>query len=397
MRILRVHNRYRQAGGEDVCFESEVELLRDHGHDVATLVVTNEAIAVDRAPLSAARLASSTVWSRSGRARVAEAVAAHRPEIVHFDNTFPLLSPAAYSAARSSHAAVVQTLHNYRLVCPAATLYRDGSPCHDCVGRAVAVPGVMHGCYRDSTAESAVVAVMLATHRLRRTWSRDVDRYISLTRFARNLFTEGGMPPDRISVKPNFVHAPLPPATRPRQDVFLFAGRLSPEKGIETLLEAASRLPAGYQVHVAGDGPLRHRVADARGAGVPVVPLGRIDHCAVTDAMRQARALVFPSVWYEGCPMTLIEAFASGLPVIASRLGAMVEMIDHGQNGLLVAPGDAADLASTLRWAADNPVAMARMGEHARRTYERLYTPERNYSILMEIYDRATRRRSVQR
>jgi glycosyltransferase involved in cell wall biosynthesis len=336
------------------------------------------------------------VWSRSGRARVAEAVAAHRQDIVHFDNTFPLLSPAAYSAARSSGAAVVQTLHNYRLVCPAATLYRDGSPCHDCIGRAVAAPGVMHGCYRDSIAESAVVAAMLATHHLRRTWSRDVDRYIALTRFARDLFSTGGMPPDRISIKPNFVHTPLAPALRPRHDVFLFAGRLSPEKGIELLLDAASRLPSGYQIQVAGDGPLRRRVVAARDAGLPVVPLGRIDHGAVTEAMRQARALVFPSLWYEGCPMTLIEAFASGLPVIAFRLGAMAEMIDHGDNGLLVAPGNAADLAAALRWAASHAGSMATMGERARRTYELLYTPERNYAMLMEIYELAARRRRDQ-
>jgi glycosyltransferase involved in cell wall biosynthesis len=397
MHILRVHNRYQQPGGEDVCFASEVELLRDHGHDVATLVVTNDAIALDRSPLSTAHLAASTVWSRSGRALVAEAVATHRPEIVHFDNTFPLLSPAAYSAARSSGAAVVQTLHNYRLVCPAATLYRDGSPCHDCVGRAVAAPGVMHRCYRESAAESAVVAAMLATHRLRRTWSRDVDRYIALTRFARDLFSTGGLPPDRISVKPNFVHAPRPPAPRPRQNIFLFAGRLSPEKGVETLLDAATQLPAGYHLHIAGDGPLRRRVADAGDERASVVPLGQIDHPALTVAMRGARALVLPSVWYEGCPMTLIEAFASGLPVIASRLGAMAEMIDHGENGLLVAPGDAAALGDTLRWAADNPVAMAAMGDRARCSYQHLYTPERNYALLMRIYGEAIQRRVARR
>jgi glycosyltransferase involved in cell wall biosynthesis len=394
MRILRVHNRYRQPGGEDVSFASEVELLREKGHDVDTLEVTNDTITLDRSPLSMARLAASTVWSRSGRTLVSDAVAAHRPQVVHFDNTFPLLSPAAYGVARRSGVAVVQTLHNYRLICPGATLFRAGSPCQDCVGRPVALPGVVHGCYRDSVAETATVAAMLASHRVRRTWSRDVDRYIALTDFARALFVAGGLPADRIRVKPNFARAAPPPAgASERRDVFLFAGRLSPEKGIETLLDAATELPAGYELHVAGDGPLSARLAHARLAGLPVVALGRLEHGAVIDAMRHARALVFPSVWYEGCPMTLLEAFACGLPVIASRLGAMAELISHGENGLLFAPGDAADLRDTLRWAADNPAAISAMSRCARRTYECLYSPERNYGLLMGIYDEAVLRR----
>ena len=154
------------------------------------------------------------------------AIDAFGPDIVHFDNTFPLISPAAYSAARKRDVAVVQTLHNYRLLCPTATLYRDAAVCEDCVGHLVPLPGIVHGCYRDSRAQSTVVAAMLTTHRLRRTWSRDVNRYIALTEFARSRFAEGGLPSELISVKPNFV-APVPDKRHAEHGDVLFVGRLA--------------------------------------------------------------------------------------------------------------------------------------------------------------------------
>jgi glycosyltransferase involved in cell wall biosynthesis len=387
VRILRVHNRYQQRGGEDAVFEAEVALLRERNEIVQELEVANQAIAPSRLPLASAKLALATVWSPTGHRLVADAIDAFRPDVVHFDNTFPLVSPAAYTAARKRGTPVIQTLHNYRLLCPSATLYRNGAVCEDCIGHLVPLPGVIHGCYRDSRAQSTVVAAMLATHRLRRTWSRDVDRYIALSDFARSIFVEGGLPPHLISVKPNFVVPVADPRLEDHGDV-LFVGRLAPEKGVTTLLAAASLLEDSV-IRIAGDGPLAGELATAVQQGAQVLPLGRLTPDLVKREMLSARALVFPSEWYEGFPLTILEAFAAGLPVIASHLGAMTEIVEDGRTGLLFEPGNLTDLAAKIRWAHANPEQMRAMGENARREYEANYSPDRNYGLLIEIYEQA--------
>lgn len=386
MRILRVHNRYQQRGGEDAVFEAEVALLQAYGDTVQIIDLSNDSIATSRSPRATAKLALDTIWSTSGRRLVADAVAASEPHVVHFDNTFPLISPAAYSVARDHGAAVVQTLHNYRLVCPAATLYRDRAVCEDCLGRSP-LPGVVHGCYRHSRSQSAVVASMLTAHRLSRTWLRDVDRYIALSGFARSKFIEGGLPASLIAVKPNFVTIE-PESEKTERSDFLFVGRLAPEKGVRTLLAAVRRMN-GIHVRVAGDGPLAAEVASACALNPALTVLGRLDPAQVRREMRSCRALVFPSEWYEGFPLTILEAFACGTPVIASRLGAMADIVDHGRTGLLFEPGNAEDLAEKMRWAHAHPNDMRVMGENARREYELTYTPDRNYTLLMGIYDEA--------
>lgn len=377
-------------------FEAEVALLQDHGDAVRVIEVTNDAIEAARTPFDSAALALTTIWSRSGRRLVADAATEFGPDIVHFDNTFPLVSPGAYGAARKHGAAVVQTLHNYRLVCPAATLYRDGAVCEDCLGK-MPLPGVVHGCYRRSRPQSAVVASMLAAHRLRRTWSRDVDRYIALSDFARSKFVEGGLPGPLIAVKPNFVTIEPEPGGTERSE-FLFVGRLAPEKGVRTLLAAALQT-SDIHLRVAGDGPLAAEVKSAGDTNPGLTALGRLNPAQVRREMRTSRALVFPSEWYEGFPLAILEAFACGMPVIASRLGAMVDIVNDSHTGLLFAPGDAEDLAVKVRWAHEHPDEMRVMGDNARREYELKYTPDRNYSLLMGIYNEAlahARRRTRQ-
>jgi glycosyltransferase involved in cell wall biosynthesis len=311
-------------------------------------------------------------------------MAAHRPEVVHFHNTFPLLSPACYDAARKQGAAVVQTLHNYRLLCPGALLERDSDPCESCVGRRLAWPGILHGCYRASRAATAALAGMTALHRAAGTWNRAVDVYVALTRFARARFVEGGLPAAKIVVKPNFVW-PDPGAGAGSGGYALFAGRMSQEKGLETLAAAWKLLDGVPLLKAAGDGPLVGTLTGVRGIEL----LGRRAREDVLGLMREASFLVFPSLCYEGLPMAILEAFACGLPVIASRLGAMAEVVEDGRTGLLFRPGDAGELASTIEWAVTHPAELGRMRREARAEFEGRYTAGLNHRALIEIYERA--------
>ena len=382
MRMLLLHNRYQHPGGEDNVFRAEADLLRRQGHEVVEFVEDNARLD-GMSPLKAA---VDAVWSREARRHIRRLIEENKPDVAHFHNTFLRISPAAYYTCREAGVPVVQTLHNYRLVCPGALLMRDGRVCEDCLGKVVPWPGVVHGCWRGLQMQTAVVAGMLTVHRLLRTWQEQVDVYIALTEFARRKFIEGGLPADRIVVKPNFVH-PDPGGRGAPGRYALFVGRLSPEKGLGTLLKAWQSLKE-IPLKVVGDGPLREQVqAFAAGYGAVEV-LGRRPHHEVIALMKGARCLVFPSECYENFPMSVAEAFACGVPVIASRLGAMAEIVEEGRSGLLFEPGDAEDLAAKMEWAWAHPRELAEMGREARREYEEKYTAERNYERLMAIYHR---------
>jgi glycosyltransferase involved in cell wall biosynthesis len=389
MKILVAHNHYLQAGGEDGVFAAEVALLRAHGQEVITWEVSNADIVGNRAAA-----AVGMVWSRYGYRRMADLLAEHRPDVVHFHNTFMRLSPAVYYACRRAGVPVVQTLHNYRLLCPAATFFRDGHVCEECLGKSIPWPGVRHGCWRRSSLETAPVVGMLTTHNWLGTWQRQVDLFIALTEFARAKYIAGGLPAARIAVKPNFAPgllATVDPASSPQRPTFaLYVGRLSSEKGLLTLLDAWRRVPH-IPLKIIGDGPLLDDLRRTVGEpGLAHVELcGRLPHDAVLDLMRQAAFLVFPSAWYECFPLTLLEAMAVGLPVLASNLGAMAEIVAPGATGLLFRPQDGADLAQQAAWAWAHPDDLARMGETARAVYAQRYAPEQNYAQLMAIYGRA--------
>lgn len=387
MRVALVYNRYLNRGGEDEVFEAEGRLLERHGHDVVPI----QAAAEDPGAAGAAgkaRLAANAIWSREWYGRMQRLVDEHRPDVVHVHNVFPTMSPAVYHACKSRGVAVVQTLHNFRSICPAALCFRDGRVCDDCVGRAVPWPGVLHGCYHDSRAQTAVIAAMLVVHRLAGTWAEAIDVYVALTEWGRRRFVEGGLPADRVVVKPNFVD-PDPGVGGRRRAGALFVGRLSANKGVGTLLRAWSRLGPARTLVIVGDGPLS---AMRAGAPAEVRWLGRQPREAVLALMREAALLVFPSEWYEGFPLAIAEAFATGLPVVASRLGGMAEIVEHRRTGLHFAPGDPDDLAATLAWAFANPGAMAEMARHAREEFERRYTAASNYESLMAIYRLAAAR-----
>lgn len=376
MRILVAHNYYRQRGGEDAVAESEVALLRTRGHEVEFFSRSNDQVEESR-PLAAA---TEAVWSVKAAEDLSAAIGRFAPDVMHVHNTFPILSPAIYYAANRLRVPVVQTLHNFRLFCLSATFLRDGRVCEDCLGR-LPWRGVARACYRSSRAQSGVLATSLAIHRGLGTYRTRVSRYIALNEFCRGKFIEGGLPADRIVVKPNFVEA-TPPPEGPRHGA-LFVGRLSREKGTVTLRQAVEG--SGLEVDVVGDGPDRSDLQGIEGI--------RVHGAATADVVRgwmeRAACLVMPSIWYENFPRTIVEAFAAGLPVIASRIGALAELVTHGQTGLFFEPGNSQSLREVLSWAAGHPADMARMGRGARLVYEASYTPEQNYRTLMEVYGQA--------
>lgn len=378
MKLLLVHNTYQQPGGEDQVFASESRLLAAKGHEVLTHTAHNDLVGA----LGKLALAGRTSWSRSTYQAIRTLLRRERPQVVHVHNTLPLLSPAVYYAAGAEGVPVVQTLHNYRLLCPNATMFRDGHICEDCLGRFVPWPGVVHACYRGSRAATGAVTLMLSAHRLLGTWTRQVTRYIALTQFMRQKLIEGGFRPDQTVVKPNFV-APDPGVGDHRGRYALFVGRLTVAKGVRTLLEAWGYLEDRIPLKVVGDGPPEGL---ARTGQLQVEWLGRQSHEQVIGWMKGASILVFPSEWYEGFGLAIAEAYATGLPVVASNLGAMAELVRDHRTGLLFDPGDALDLAAKVAWTLGHPNELADMGRRAREEFEAKYTAERNYQLLCDIY-----------
>jgi glycosyltransferase involved in cell wall biosynthesis len=276
----------------------------------------------------------------------------------------------------------VQTLHNYRLLCAGATFFREGNICEECMVRQSLLPALQHGCYRNSRAATAAVVTMLAAHRTMGTWQRMVDVYITLTEFSRRKFIAGGLPADRIAVKPG-VLARDPGAGQGRGGYALFVGRLCEEKGVHVLAEGWRRL-SGIPLTVVGEGPLAEKVWPS---GVTL--LGRQSREDLIALLKNAYVLVVPSIWYEGAPGVIMEAFAAGVPVVASDLGSLPELVSNHQTGLLFKSGDAEDLAAKTRWAFEHPTEIAPMRAAARREYESKHSPRENYRTLLGIYRRA--------
>lgn len=384
MKILILHNQYQDPGGEDTVCASETSLLRIHGHEVTEYTEHNK----DASTESSITAASNAVWSLRTQRTLSQLLHRVQPDIVHVHNTFLRMSPAVYYTCKKHRVSVVQTLHNYRLLCPQASFFRNGHVCEDCMGKMIPWPGIVHGCWRNSRAQTLVPVVMLAAHRWLQTWQKQVDVFIALSAFARYKFIEGGLPAEKIVVKPNSLSADPGKCTE-NGGYALFVGRLSPEKGIATLLKAWSYLD-NIPLKIVGDGPLMMLVQQLTHQYnlESVDVLGRYSHEDVLKLMKGARYLLFQSECYEGFPMTIVEAFACGLPVIGPDLGSVAEIISDGVTGLHFAPGDANDLAAKAKWAWEHPREMQQMGLAARQEYETKYTAERNYQMMMEIYER---------
>lgn len=393
MKILLVHNYYPVGGGEDSVVEEEWRMLEEAGHSVVPFFMYTK----ERGWRDFAISAICVIWNPAAYRKMRRTLRREQPDVVHCHNTFPLMSPSIYWACRKEGVPVVQTLHNYRLICANGMFLRKGSPCEDCSGRRFAWPAIRYRCYRGSVAGSMLLVAMQWLHRVSGTWRNGVQRYIALTDFAKSRFVESGLIPDeQISVKPNFIQdagRPQAPALKRKQAVFV--GRLCEEKGSELLVTAWIKAFGnsdgldGYELLIVGDGPRR--------AETEAACLGRAQECRirftgsmprndVLDILQDSRFMVLPSIWYEGFPMTMVESFACGTPILAAQLGSMCSIVEENKTGLFFTPGNVDALAEKIGWAVTHDDAIEEMGRNARVQYEKHYTPPANYQHLLDIY-----------
>ncbi|MDJ0688696.1 MAG: glycosyltransferase [Xenococcaceae cyanobacterium MO_188.B32] len=388
MKILQVHNQYRHRSGEEVVVEAEQKMLTNYGHQVEQWIVKSSDIENARG-LAKAGIALQSIWSSKTYGMVKKQIKNFEPDIVHVHNTVPLISPSVYSACRDANVPVVKTLHSYKLICPGAYLYRDGKICEDCISKPVKYPSVIHGCYRHNRFHSAITTTGLAVNRFQGTYQKDVDIFIALTRFARQKFIEGGFPAEKIAVKPNFIASNIQPGEH-QGKYALFVGKLVKYKGIETFLKAWDLLEEPIPLKVVGKGPLDILLKGSIPSGIEY--LGALPREKVLELMQNASFLIFPSEWYEPFGMVVIEAFATGLPVIGSYRASSREIIKDGYSGWHFKPENAEDLARVVKETWSNPDELKRRGNLARKQYEQCYSAEVNYQMLLNIYQTAIER-----
>jgi glycosyltransferase involved in cell wall biosynthesis len=377
MRVLMIHNFYQIPGGEDSIVQAEVSMLKDNGIEVDMFSVTNDVI---DGRLAQARAAVQVVYNPVARRALARKLAAYTPDVVHIHNFFPLLSPSVFDACRDAGVPSVLTLHNYRILCPTAFLHADDKDRQRSLRQSCwwTVPKKV---YRNSAAATLALAAMVEFHKRVGTWKRKVDRFIVLTDLAKRTFTAGGLPSERICVKPNWVSRP-PRLDHGQREGALFVGRLDEQKGVRVLLEAWKDLDCPLKI--IGEGPLEDLVRQA--GNDRIVYLGRQPRSTVQREMQAARFLVLPSIGYEMFPVTVLEAYASELPVICSDLPSLAGLIEAGVTGLKFLPGDGPGLAAQVRWAIASPSVLREYGNRARVMYEERYTPEANFAQLIDIY-----------
>lgn len=384
MKILLCHNYYQLRGGEDQCFEDEGALLESRGHEVLRYTRHND----DIPRMSSIQAARQTLWSRRTYRELRDLLASHRPDVVHFTNTFPLISPAAYYAARAESVPVVQAVHNFRLLCPGGAFSRNEHACEKCLHRRFPWPALLHKCYRQHRMATLAVATLVGWQRFSRMMPRLVSRFYTLSAFARQKLVEGGLPSDRIDVKPNFLFED-PVIGAGGGGYVAFVGRLSPEKGLTTMLQAWAARPEMPRLRILGDGPMALKVQEACRTDSRIQWLGRKPLDEVCRILAEASCLVMPSVGYETFGRTVMEALAVGTPVVASRLGAVPELVTEGRTGVTFRPGDKDDLAEKVIWTLSDRERLDAMRQAAREEFEAKYTAEANYRMLRQIYEKA--------
>jgi glycosyltransferase involved in cell wall biosynthesis len=384
MRILLVHNKYQQAGGEDLVFETEGELLVHYNHLVERLIFDNKEI---RTLLDKFLIGLKGLYNPDSSRKLEDRIKRFKPDIIHVHNFVPLASPSIFYAAKRNKIPVVVTLHNYRMICPSATLFYDHQIYEKSVHSVFPLNAIYKGVYRNSRIQTAGMVLAMSIHNLIGTWRNKVNKFIVLTEFARNKFTHSALrvSADQFLLKPNFIKDPGNGEAN-RDNFFLFIGRLSEEKGIDTLLNAAKL--HNFKLVIIGDGPLRKKVEEFSAATSNIDYRGFQQKPVILDVLKKCKALLFPSVWYEGFPLTILEAFATGTPVIGSRIGGVAEIVTDNFNGLHFEAGNENDMIRKITQMEQIGLAK-KLSENARNTYLERYTPERNYKTLMEIYDGA--------
>ncbi|MGB0403684.1 MAG: glycosyltransferase family 4 protein [Salibacteraceae bacterium] len=379
MKVLIVHNSYQHKGGEDIVVQNETELLKDQGVQVCSYVRHNDEIKNDGI-LKKASLLFETSWSKATYKEVTELIAKEKPDICHVHNFLPLVSPSVYAACNDANIPVIQTLHNYRLGCINGMFIRNDTACTDCLDKGI-YNGVKNKCYRESTLQSYAVARMVATNNLKNTWNNRVDRFLCFTEFARQKFIQIGIDESKLVIKPNSVSVPESMIkSKSSTKTFLFVGRLDESKGIKVFIEAAKRFP-NFHFEIAGKNTSRISTDYPN-----VTYHGEVARDRVFDLINNSHALIFPSLCFEGMPMSILEAFALKTPVIASNMGAMKSLINHKKTGLLFEPNDVNSLCVQLEEFEKNEPLINSIKDNAFEEYKNNYSDAANANQLINLY-----------
>ncbi len=379
MKVLIIHCTYKYKGGEDTVVMEEMKLLQANGIIVELLQFENDGDTVAKLLQLPFNIGAYNKTRKKLRSFAAD--------VVHVHNWHFAASPSVLYAVKKFNIPFVITLHNYRLLCPSAILFHNGKLFLDSLHQQFPWRAIQLGVYKNSRLLTLWLAFSMQLHYWLNTW-KICSRFIVLTSHAKNIFLASKLkfPDKQVTIKPNFCTIPPLASATPR-NYFLFVGRLSEEKGIDLLLRTFAA--CNYSLKIAGDGPLLEQVKDFSSLYPDIEYLGILDKSKVFDLLNNCAALVFPSMWYEGMPLTIIEAFACGVPVIASRLGAMESMISDGYNGLHFDAGNEQDLKAHLdQWQSFDETQQAVYKKNARLTYEEYYTPEKNFKQLLKIYEK---------
>lgn len=389
MKILYVHNFHRSGApsGDDILVQKEILLLQSKGHKVYILSKKNDDF--DHwGLLKKMKLFFEIPWSRKAQKEIEIFLREEEPDIVHIHNIFPMFSPAIYVTLKNFGIPFVHTLHDFRLFCANALLFRNGEPCQLCIDKSP-VFSILNRCFQNSFLKTIPVSLMMRNIR-KKNLLFFPDFYIVLTKFAKEKFKEFGILEERLMVKPNFLFEDFHPKYE-KENFAVYVGRISEEKGIEVLLEALNRPELkDIKLKIIGSGPRLNLVEKERPKNVEI--LGLRPHKETIDFIRNAAFLILPSIVYEGFPMVIVEAFACGTPVITTNFGAMSHIVTHGKTGLLFERKNPEDLAEKVLWLWQHPEERDRMAREARKEFEEKYTAERNYEILMKIYNKAIER-----
>jgi len=384
MKILLIHNQYQHRGGEDTVMESELKLLEKRGETVETLFFNNDDI---NSAVSKIKFGFYSFYNPDSARLLSKKINEFNPDIIHVHNFFPIASPSLFYVANAKKIPIVMTLHNYRLLCPNAMFFRENKVCEDCISKSFALDSVIHGCYRDSKIQTLFLATMTWFHKKKGTWKNKIDKYIALTDFAKNKFITSslGLKESQIIVKPNFVVDNG--FDLEKEEYCLFVGRLSQEKGIDILLNTFKN--SSHKLLIIGTGPMTAKVEEFSTNTENIEYLGFQSIDFIIEKLKKAKALIFTSVWYEGMPMTILEAFSTATPIVCGDIGGPAEIVKNEKNGLLYKIGNTEDLKEKIEKLYADNVLYKSLCENARQTFENKYSEEENYMQLIDIYKKA--------
>lgn len=382
MKILQIHNQYTKKGGEDTTVANEKSLLLAKSHQVEQLFFDNGQIK----GIEKMKILYKSIYNQNSTKILRDKIQDFRPDIIHIHNLFYVASPAILYEAQKNKVPVVLTIQNFRLICSGSLLLRNGQVCELCTQKVFPFSGIKHKCFQNSVLKTAQLTFTTGIHKILGTWQNKVDAYITLTDFVKKKLIQSSLqlPESKVFVKPNFTEDKGWASAESRDNFFLYVGRLSHEKGIRTLLEASKQID--FHLEIIGDGEMRQMVQAFAQQNPNIIYHGFQGQDFIIEKMKQCKALLFPSIWYEGMPLTLLEAFSTGTPVIISDIDNLNEMVSNQYNGLHFKTGNSKDLAEKIYYFQQN--ASSTFYENARKTYEELYRPEKNYQELMGIYQK---------